>query len=192
MCAAGARVIGIDPTIVYSMQYLAVAKYLSHARPELGHALLPTRLEDVSPQQAFDTVLSMGVLYHRRDPAEHLHALSAHLRKGGELVLETLIVADGSTEVLIPNGRYARMRNVTHIPSRTTLKGRISRGRLRIHSRRRRHSNHRGRTAHYGVDAVRIARRCAGPTRHAAHDRRSPGTGALRGDRAEVIRTVCL
>ena len=126
MCAAGARVIGIDPTIVYSMQYLAVAKYLSHARPELGHALLPTRLEDVSPQQAFDTVLSMGVLYHRRDPAEHLHALSAHLRKGGELVLETLIVADGSTEVLIPNGRYARMRNVWHIPSRTTLEGWIS------------------------------------------------------------------
>jgi tRNA (mo5U34)-methyltransferase len=92
----------------------------------LDHALLPTRLEDVSPQQSFDTVLSMGVLYHRRDPAEHLHTLRAHLRPGGELVLETLIGASGSTEVLIPNGRYARMRNVWHIPSRTTLEGWIS------------------------------------------------------------------
>lgn len=126
MCAAGAHVIGIDPTIVYSMQYLAIAKYLSAARLNLEHALLPARLEDVSPQQSFDTVLSMGVLYHRRDPAEHLHALRAHLRKGGELVLETLIVADSSTEVLIPNGRYARMRNVLHIPSRTTLEGWMS------------------------------------------------------------------
>ncbi len=123
MCAAGARVIGIDPTIVYSMQYLAFAKYLTDARPELHHALLPARLEDVSPQQSFDTVLSMGVLYHRRDPAEHLHALRAQLRPGGELVLETLIGASGSTEVLIPNGRYARMRNVWHIPSRATLEG---------------------------------------------------------------------
>ncbi len=63
----------------------------------------------------------MGVLYHRRDPLEHLRALHAQLRRGGELVLETLIVANGSTEVLIQNGRYARMRNVWHIPDTTTL-----------------------------------------------------------------------
>ncbi len=121
MCEAGARVIGIDPTIVYSMQYLAIARYLAGARPAFDHALLPARLEDVPAQEAFDTVLSMGVLYHRRDPTEHLRSLQAHLRPGGELVLETLIVADGSTEVLIPDGRYARMRNVWHIPARTTL-----------------------------------------------------------------------
>jgi tRNA (mo5U34)-methyltransferase len=121
MCEAGAQVIGIDPTIVYSMQYLAIAKYLAPARPTFDHALLPVRLEDMPGRQAFDTVLSMGVLYHRRDPAEHLRALRAHLRPGGELVLETLIVADGSTEVLIPSGRYARMRNVRHIPPRATL-----------------------------------------------------------------------
>jgi len=121
MCDAGARVVGIDPTIVYSMQYLAVARYLTHARPSFEHALLPIRLEDVPGLAFFDTVLSMGVLYHRRDPAEHLGALHAHLRPGGELVLETLIVADGSTEVLIPNGRYARMSNVWCIPGRVTL-----------------------------------------------------------------------
>jgi tRNA (mo5U34)-methyltransferase len=121
MCEAGARVIGIDPTIVYSMQYLTVARYLSVARPAFDHTLLPARLEDVPAKQAFDTVLSMGVLYHRRDPTEHLRALWAHLRPGGELVLETLIVADDSTEVLIPDGRYAQMRNVWQIPARATL-----------------------------------------------------------------------
>ena len=62
----------------------------------------------------------MGVLYHRQDPLEHLRALRAQLRPGGELVLETLIV-DGATSVLTPADRYARMRNVWQIPDRDTL-----------------------------------------------------------------------
>lgn len=128
MCAAGARcVIGIDPTILYTMQYLAIARYLMAVKPRFVHAVLPARLEDVPPDgAAFDTVFSMGVLYHRRDPLEHLRALRGQLRPGGELVLETLIVTDGSTEVLIPDGRYARMHNVRHIPDTTTLERWIS------------------------------------------------------------------
>ena len=123
MCAAGARgVIGIDPTIVYVMQHLAIATYLGSAKPRFVNAILPARLEDVPlGDGSFDTVFSMGVLYHRRDPAEHLHALRVHLRAGGELVLETLIVTDGPTEVLIPDGRYARMHNVWHVPGPKTL-----------------------------------------------------------------------
>lgn len=127
MCEAGARaVIGIDPTIVYSMQYLAVARYLAAARPLFHHALLPARLEDLPVGGGFDTVLSMGVLYHRRNPAEHLRALHAHLHPGGELVVETLIVADGTTEALIPDGRYAQMRNVWQIPVQSTLESWIA------------------------------------------------------------------
>jgi tRNA (mo5U34)-methyltransferase len=104
------------------MQYLAVAQYLLAARPHFVHAVLPARLEDIpAGGAAFDTAFSMGVLYHRRDPLEHLRVLHDLLRPGGELVLETLIVADGSTEALIPDGRYARMRNVWHIPATRTL-----------------------------------------------------------------------
>lgn len=123
MCAAGARcVIGVDPTLVYLMQYQAVQNYLAPARPQLINALLPARLEDLpAATAAFDTVFSMGVLYHRRDPRAHLRDLYAHLRPGGELVLETLIVADGSTRVLTPTDRYARMRNVWQIPDAGTL-----------------------------------------------------------------------
>ncbi len=121
MCAAGARcVIGIDPTLVHVMQYLAVLRYLTAARPAWVNAILPARLEDLPIAPAFDTVFSMGVLYHRRDPLEHLHALRALLRSGGELVLETLIVTD-ATSVLTPTDRYARMRNVWQIPDRDTL-----------------------------------------------------------------------
>jgi tRNA (mo5U34)-methyltransferase len=120
MCAAGAHcVIGIDPTLVYLMQYLAALRYLMPAQPALVNAVLPARLEDAPIADAFDTVFSMGVLYHRRDPLEHLRALRAQLRPGGELVLETLIVP--GTSVLTPVDRYARMRNVWQIPDRATL-----------------------------------------------------------------------
>jgi tRNA (mo5U34)-methyltransferase len=119
MCAAGARsVIGVDPTIVYSMQFAAIAKYLTPAHPRLDNTVLPLRLEDLPDgDAAFDAVFSMGVLYHRRDPHEHLARLASHLRPGGTLVVETLIVANDSIEVLVPGERYARMRNVWNIPS---------------------------------------------------------------------------
>jgi tRNA (mo5U34)-methyltransferase len=123
MCAAGARsVIGVDPTIVYAMQYAAIATYLASARPDFDHAVLPIKLEELPDgDAAFDSVFSMGVLYHRRDPLEHLGRLRAHLRDGGEVVVETLVIGDGSTEVLEPGGRYARMRNVWCIPSPARL-----------------------------------------------------------------------
>ena len=62
----------------------------------------------------------MGVLYHRRAPLTHLRDLRAQLGpQGGELILETLIV-DGESP-LVPEGRYARMRNVWSLPDRETL-----------------------------------------------------------------------
>jgi len=73
----------------------------------------------------FDTVFSMGVLYHRRDPRAHLRRLLAFARPGGEVVVESLIIdgddGGGDGEVLTPPGRYAKMRNVHAIPSARAL-----------------------------------------------------------------------
>ena len=57
---AGARsVIGIDPTLLYVMQFLAVAHFL---QPESVFAL-PLRLDELPQnQRGFDTTFSMGVL----------------------------------------------------------------------------------------------------------------------------------
>ena len=41
-------------------------------------------------------------------------------------MLETLIVPDAPIELLIPDGRYAQMRNVWHIPARGTLESWIA------------------------------------------------------------------
>jgi tRNA (mo5U34)-methyltransferase len=63
----------------------------------------------------------MGVLYHRREPLAHLEQLRDSLSPGGELVLETLVLPGERHEVIEPEDRYARMRNVWHLPTVTAL-----------------------------------------------------------------------
>ncbi len=125
MLGAGAkRVIGIDPTLLSVAQFLAI-KQLAGDYPV---DVLPVGIDDVPANlRLFDTVFSMGVLYHRRSPLDHLLELKGCLRQGGELVLETLVIEGGAGEVLLPEDRYARMRNVWFIPSCLTLEGWLKR-----------------------------------------------------------------
>lgn len=111
-------VLGIDPTVLFVVQFAAITHFM---QPEPVH-LLPLRLHELpAPAPEFDTTFSMGVLYHQREPLEHLAQLRHTLRAGGELVLETLIVPGEAAEVMVPEGRYARMRNVWHLPTQRRL-----------------------------------------------------------------------
>lgn len=121
MCGEGADlVVGIDPTPLFYCQFLAVQKLLAASTRSVY--FLPAGIEQLPALNAFDTVFSMGVLYHRRSPLDHLCQLKNQLTAGGELVLETLVVTGGINEVLLPVARYARMRNVYFIPSALALK----------------------------------------------------------------------
>jgi tRNA (mo5U34)-methyltransferase len=113
--AGAALVLGVDPTLRFVLQFLAVNRYLRDDRL----AVLPVADSDLPVRAAggpFDTVFSMGVLYHRRDGGAHLAGLRQALRPGGQLVLETLVLDGAPGDVLYPPGRYARMRNVHAIP----------------------------------------------------------------------------
>jgi tRNA (mo5U34)-methyltransferase len=113
-----AEVIGIDPTPLFIVQFWALQKYLQQD----SAWVLPTGIEQLPTKlAAFDTVFSMGVLYHRRSPMDHLQELKDALRPGGQLVLETLVIEGGPGDTLVPEGRYARMGNVWFIPSCDTL-----------------------------------------------------------------------
>jgi tRNA (mo5U34)-methyltransferase len=125
MLGAGADlVIGIDPTWVYVMQWLA-CRHFAGNQPNF---VLPLAIEDLPALPvAFDSVFSMGVLYHRRDPTRHLSRLHDLLRPAGTLVLETLVLPDSqASEELSPTGRYARMRNVWAIPGCERLTERLT------------------------------------------------------------------
>ncbi len=119
MAGAGARhVIGIDPTELYLHQYAAIRHFIGPAPVHL----LPLGIDDMPGDLGgFDTVFSMGVLYHRRSPIEHIQQLASLLRPGGELLLETLVIEGDEHQVLVPEGRYARMRNVWFLPSSALL-----------------------------------------------------------------------
>jgi tRNA (mo5U34)-methyltransferase len=116
--AGASEVIGIDPTPLFVLQFKAIQKYIN----EPAVHVLPLTLEQLPTKlQAFDTVFSMGVLYHRRSPIDHLTDLRDTLVSGGELVLETLVVEGDEHRVFVPPGRYARMGNVWFLPSPKAL-----------------------------------------------------------------------
>ncbi|KPZ66544.1 tRNA (mo5U34)-methyltransferase [Pseudoalteromonas sp. P1-16-1b] len=111
-------VVGIDPSDLFLCQFQAI----KHFNPDENVHLLPLGVEALPELKAFDTVFSMGVLYHRRSPIDFLAQLKAQLRPGGELVLETLVIEGDENTVLVPTDRYAKMRNVWFIPSTAALK----------------------------------------------------------------------
>lgn len=112
-----ALTVGIDPSDLFLAQFLAIKHFTTIDNVHL----LPLGVEQLPELRAFDTVFSMGVLYHRRSPIDFLHQLKQQLRPGGELVLETLIVDGDQDTVLVPGERYAKMRNVWFIPSALAL-----------------------------------------------------------------------
>jgi tRNA (mo5U34)-methyltransferase len=124
MLGEGARyVLGIDPTLLFAAQFNALMKYF----PQASSTILPLRCEElpldsIEEQQAgFDMVFSMGILYHRKHPMDHIFELKRCLKPGGQLVLETLMISGEGEEILVPEKTYAKMRNVWCIPSEAKL-----------------------------------------------------------------------
>ena len=112
--SGAAVVIGIEPMLLFVMQFLAINAF---AR-DRSVFIVPCRLEETPDAQGtFDTTFSMGVLYHQRDPLAHLERLRSTLRAGGQLVLETLFLPGDELRARTPENRYARMRNVWSLPT---------------------------------------------------------------------------
>ncbi len=136
MLGEGARlVVGADPSQFFLVQFHVIKHFaeLYYQAQKKEHSqnlpihILPFKGEElpaftqVYKGLGFDTVFSMGVLYHRLSPIDHLKELKSFIRSGGELVLETLIIEDIGANVLIPEDRYAKMRNVWFIPTTDLL-----------------------------------------------------------------------
>ena len=122
MLGEGAKmVVVIDPSCLFYHQFMAIKHFIQSAKNFPIH-YIPVGLEALPfttqmTGQIFDTVFSMGVLYHRASPFEHLELLKNQLVKGGELVLETLVIEGDENSVLVPKQRYAQMNKVYFLPS---------------------------------------------------------------------------
>lgn len=116
MREAGADfVLGFDPILRFLLQFEVFRRYASSPSRHFVVPMIDTDLPD--KLAAFDVAFSLGVLYHRTSPIDHLRCLCGALRSGGTLVLETLIIDDEEPNVLVPEDRYAQMRNVWFLPS---------------------------------------------------------------------------
>ncbi|OYP28299.1 tRNA 5-methoxyuridine(34)/uridine 5-oxyacetic acid(34) synthase CmoB [Rhodopirellula sp. MGV] len=116
MLADGASfVLGFDPILRFLAQFEVFRRY---AKPDCPHHVVPLIDENLPDKlNFFDVVVSAGVLYHRTSPIDHLRSLAGALAPGGQLVLETIVIEDDSPNVLVPEDRYAQMRNVWFLPS---------------------------------------------------------------------------
>ena len=120
MALEGAKkALGVEPFLLFNYQYAAIDTLI---KSNPNSMLLPLRLEELPYMPVFDSVFSMGVLYHQRDHMEHLSTLKKMMASDSELILETLIVDGPKDFAIIPEGRYANMRNVYCLPSIETLK----------------------------------------------------------------------
>ena len=108
-------VLGCDPLVLYVMQFEVFRK---DWRGSERHFIIPIKDTEIPDALGlFQIVTSMGVLYHRTSPIDHLKKLHSCLDSDGTLILETLVIDDEQETVLVPRDRYAKMRNVWFLPS---------------------------------------------------------------------------
>lgn len=107
-------ILGIEPYPLFFAQFL----FLQYFARENSIFCLPAKLEDLTfCGPFFDTVFCMGILYHQRSPLDALNLIHSQMTKGGELVLETLVLPGDEDLALSPAKRYAKMNNVFFIPT---------------------------------------------------------------------------
>lgn len=123
MLGEGARLaVGVDPSLLFMSQFMIMKHFIGQEVPVWFLPITLEQLPVINKSEEFDTVFSMGVLYHRRSPIDHILDLKKHLKRGGEMVLETLVVPESFGQLLVPEERYAQMNNVWFLPSVPELK----------------------------------------------------------------------
>ena len=102
-------VIGIEKTPLYVIQFLATKIY---AKAIDNILVIPGNGENFNNKIDFDLVLSMGILYHSKNPTHHIEAIKKLLKKNGTIILET-IITKGNADIQIKKGEtFAGMKNI--------------------------------------------------------------------------------
>ena len=112
-------IIGMDKTALFIIQFLSIKYYTKQIQELL---VLPCSAEEFSKENFdFDLLLSMGILYHAKNPESHLGELNKLLKKSGYLVIET-IVSMAQENINIDKGqKYAGMKNIGTIFTKNHL-----------------------------------------------------------------------
>lgn len=120
------QIVGFDPSPLFKTQFDFIDKFVESG---IKYELLGVEHLQIYDQK-FDTILCLGVLYHRSDPIATLKSLKSGLREGGTLILDTFYI-DGEDEVaLFPEGKYSKIPNIYFIPTISALRNWVKRAKF--------------------------------------------------------------
>ncbi len=111
-------VYGIDPSERTFFQFHLLSSFVKN--PRMLYDLFGFEDLNLFPK-FFDTVFCMGILYHHRNPYQMLQDIKNCMRKGGTLILESIVIPGEEPTMLCVPERYAQMRNVYFIPTTKAL-----------------------------------------------------------------------
>ena len=126
------KVLCLEPNLVHVAQFSAINHFVNSEKIRM----IPERLEESGlANSKFDVIFSMGLLYHQRNPSEHLNNLKDLLADNGKLVLETIISPKECGIALEPpNGKYASMPNVHFVHTDNGCKSIFRNLSLQVHA----------------------------------------------------------
>ena len=126
------KVLCLEPNLVHVSQFSAINHFVNSEKIRM----IPERLEESGlANSKFDVIFSMGLLYHQRNPFEHLNNLKDLLADNGKLVLETIISPKEFGIALEPsNGKYASMPNVHFVHTDNGCKSIFRNLSLQVHA----------------------------------------------------------
>ncbi|RLA63573.1 MAG: tRNA 5-methoxyuridine(34)/uridine 5-oxyacetic acid(34) synthase CmoB [Epsilonproteobacteria bacterium] len=111
-------VLGIDPVLHYQTQFNFIQNFFK--APNVHFEMLG--VEHLNHfNEFFDTIFSMGIIYHHRHPIQQLLDIKNALRPGGQVILETIGIPGVAPVALCPMDRYAKMKNIWFVPTLNCL-----------------------------------------------------------------------
>lgn len=117
-------VIGFDPTYRFQQNFSFLKKH-THIQ-NIFFELLGFEHLPLYPN-FFDVLFNLGILYHHSDPLQVLKNSYAALKKGGQIVIDSITINKTDHSVLYPGKRYAGMNNVHFIPTVAVIKEMLKR-----------------------------------------------------------------
>ncbi|CAM2821812.1 tRNA 5-methoxyuridine(34)/uridine 5-oxyacetic acid(34) synthase CmoB [Helicobacter burdigaliensis] len=113
------RIVGFDPMPLCKLQF----DFITSLVGEVPLKFEMLGIEDLPFYGVeFDSVLCLGVLYHRKSPLDCIKLVFNSLKKGGEAIFDSIIIPGNELTCLFPKERYAKMPNVYFIPTLETFK----------------------------------------------------------------------
>ena len=111
-------VLGLDPTVRYYFQFLALQKLT--VENQLHYEAFGLEEMKYFPK-FFDTVFCMGILYHHRSPIDILRLINESMVKGGQLIVESQGIPGDGPYALFPEKTYAKVKGTYFVPTADCL-----------------------------------------------------------------------